>query len=86
MKKYFRLYNDDKIHLQLFGHGFRYNMYFKLNGSTIRQYSISTLFCGTFGVEGGIRWADTFEMELEDPVLKRRIAHSYDITALPIEG
>ena len=46
----------------------------------------TAMFCGTFGVEGGIRWADTFEMELEDPVLKRRIAHSYDITALPIEG
>ena len=46
----------------------------------------TAMFCGTFGVEGGFRWADTFLMELEDPVLKRRIVHRYDITALPIEG
>ena len=46
----------------------------------------TAMFCGTFGVEGGIRWADTFSMELEDPVLKRSIVHRYDITALPIEG
>ena len=46
----------------------------------------TAMFCGTFGVEGGIRWADTFLLELEDPVLKRSIAHRYDIAALPIEG
>ena len=46
----------------------------------------TAMFCGTFGVIGGIRWADTFAIELEDPVLGRRIAHSYDLRALPVEG
>ena len=44
------------------------------------------MFCGTFAVTGGIRWADEFIIELEDPVLKRTIKHSYTIEALPIEG
>ena len=46
----------------------------------------TAMFCGTFGVIDGIRWAHTFAIELEDPVLGRRIAHSYDLRALPIEG
>ncbi len=46
----------------------------------------TAMFGGTLGVRGGIRWADTFVMELEDPVFKRRITHSYDIRALPVEG
>jgi hypothetical protein len=44
------------------------------------------MYGGTFGVIGGLRWADEFAMELEDPVLKRRISHTYGIRALPIEG
>ncbi len=46
----------------------------------------TAMFCGTFGVQGGIRWADAFRMELEDPILKRSITHCYEIEALPIEG
>lgn len=46
----------------------------------------SVLFGGTFPVLGGIRWANCFSMELEDPVRKRRISHSYRIDSLPIEG
>ena len=46
----------------------------------------TAMFCGTFGVRGGIRWAETFAIELEDPVLKRRLSHSYHVRALPIEG
>ena len=42
------------------------------------------MFCGTLPALGGIRPADRFECELDDPVLKRRITCSYDITALPI--
>ena len=44
------------------------------------------LFCGTLPVIGGFRWAEEFAMELEDPVLKRRITHSYAIHALRVEG
>jgi hypothetical protein len=46
----------------------------------------SAMFCGTLAVHGGIAAADIFEMELEDPVLRRIIRHSYAITTLPVEG
>jgi hypothetical protein len=44
------------------------------------------MFCGTLAAKGGIRPAKRFRMELEDPVLKRRLAHEYSITVLPVEG
>jgi hypothetical protein len=54
------------------------------DGGTLPQGS--AMFCGTHAVHGGIAAADTFEMELEDPVLRRIIRHSYTIETLPIEG
>jgi hypothetical protein len=42
------------------------------------------MFCGTLGAKGGIRPASRFEMELDDPVLKRRITHAYDVIDLPV--
>jgi hypothetical protein len=44
------------------------------------------MYGGTFAAIGGIRWADEFAFEIEDLVLKRRIAHSYKMKSLPIEG
>jgi hypothetical protein len=44
----------------------------------------SVMFCGTLGAIGGVRPGSRFEMELEDPVLGRRLAHDYDIEALPV--
>lgn len=44
------------------------------------------MFCGTFAAKGGIRPSGAFEMELEDPVLKRKIVRSYRIRELPVEG
>jgi len=44
------------------------------------------MFGGTFAAKGGIRAASRFEFELEDPVLKRKISHGYDVTALPVLG
>ncbi|MGH6716033.1 MAG: DUF2848 domain-containing protein, partial [Bradyrhizobium sp.] len=44
------------------------------------------IFGGTFAAKGGIRPADRFECELEDPVLKRVIRHAYDVIALPVLG
>ena len=44
------------------------------------------MFGGTFAARGGIRPAPRFIMELEDPVLKRRIRHEYRIDVLPVEG
>jgi hypothetical protein len=46
----------------------------------------SAMFCGTLPAPGGIRWADTFVIELEDPILGRTISHSYSCRALPVEG
>ena len=42
------------------------------------------MFCGTLGARGGIRSASRFEMELDDPVLKRRMTHAYDVVDLPV--
>lgn len=46
----------------------------------------AAMYCGTLAVKGGIRPAEMFEMELEDPVLQRSIRHRYRIAALPIES
>ena len=42
------------------------------------------LFCGTLSCRGAIRSTGRFEMELEDPVLGRKISHAYRVRALPI--
>ena len=42
------------------------------------------MFCGTLGAIGGVRPGSRFEMELEDPVLGRRLAHAYDVESLPV--
>jgi hypothetical protein len=44
------------------------------------------MFCGTLAVHGGITPSETFEMELEDPVLGRKITHRYSVKALPDQG
>jgi hypothetical protein len=44
----------------------------------------SVMFCGTLGAIGGVRPGSRFEMELEDPVLGRRLAHAYDVEVLPV--
>jgi hypothetical protein len=46
----------------------------------------TAMFGGTMAVEGGIAPADAFEMTLEDPVLGRKIEHSYRIEVLPVLG
>ena len=44
------------------------------------------MFCGTLAAHGGVRAADIFEFELEDPVLARKISHRYRTVALPVLG
>ncbi len=44
------------------------------------------MFCGTFAVIGEVRGAARFEMEIEDPVRGRKIAHGYNVTTLPHGG
>ena len=46
----------------------------------------TAMFCGTFAVHGEISYSGSFDMELEDPVLGRKITHSYRIVQLPDEG
>ena len=46
----------------------------------------TAMFCGTFAVHGGFSYGGTFEMELEDPVLGRKLTHSYKTMSLPDEG
>ena len=53
------------------------------------RYSLNpgwVMFCGTLAAKGGIRPAQVFRMELEDPVRRRKLAHEYRITVLPVEG
>lgn len=47
--------------------------------------SEAAMFGGTFPVIGDLRWSEQFDMEIEDPVLKRRISHHYAVEALPVE-
>jgi hypothetical protein len=58
----------------------------------IARYSKSGLdegtlmFCGTLAVHGGVRPAERFEFELDDPVRGRKIHHAYSLTSLPNLG
>lgn len=53
-------------------------------GSTLSEGA--AMFCGTLAAKGGIRPSSRFSFELSDPVLGRRITHTYGIVALPIVG
>ena len=44
------------------------------------------MFCGTLAVHGGLRPAERFEFELEDPVRGRTIHHDYSVMNLPNLG
>lgn len=44
------------------------------------------MLCGTLAVHGGIKPAERFEFELEDPVRGRRIHHGYSVVSLPNLG
>jgi hypothetical protein len=46
----------------------------------------SVLFGGTLPAIGGIRPAERFEFELEDPVNRRSIRHGYNVQELPMAG
>jgi hypothetical protein len=46
----------------------------------------TVMFGGTLPAIGGIRPAERFEFELEDPVKRRSIRHGYDVQVLPMAG
>ena len=43
----------------------------------------TAMYRGTLSAIGGIRPMDSFEIELEDPILQRRLTHAYAVTLLP---
>jgi hypothetical protein len=52
----------------------------------LQEWSPGTcMFCGTLAAANKILWADSYYLELEDPVLKRRIQHEYCLKSLPIQ-
>jgi hypothetical protein len=58
-----------------------------LSRLTERQLTDGTvMFGGTLPAIGGVRPADRFDFELEDPVRRKTIAHRYDIFTLPVLG
>jgi hypothetical protein len=54
------------------------------NEGSTRLPAGAAMFCGTMPAIGAIRSSPRFEMEIEDPVLGRKLAHGYDVQALPI--
>lgn len=44
----------------------------------------TVMFCGTLPVRGALRGGRRFELELEDPVMRRSIRHAYHVTQLPV--
>jgi hypothetical protein len=46
----------------------------------------TAMFGGTHAVHGGLRPASRFDIELDDPVLGRKMTHSYRIETLPVEA
>ena len=46
----------------------------------------TAMFGGTFAAKGGIRPAERFDFEIEDPVLGRSIRHGYAVVTLPVRG
>lgn len=46
--------------------------------------SRTAMYCGTLTAIGGIRSGARFDVELEDPVLGKKITHGYDVITLPI--
>jgi uncharacterized protein DUF2848 len=55
-------------------------------GGGARLPENTVMYCGTLAAKGGVRPTQRFEYEIEDPVLRRRIAHAYSVRILPIMG
>jgi hypothetical protein len=41
------------------------------------------LFSGTIATQGGLVYGDSYDLEMEDPVLKRKISSQYKVKVLP---
>lgn len=58
--------------------------YMREEGDDLREGDL--LFGGTCGAIGDVRYSPVFIFELIDPVLGRKIRHSYDVIPVPIKG
>jgi hypothetical protein len=58
----------------------------KLYGGDVALRTGTAMFCGTLAVHGAITPSESFAMELEDPVLRRKITHSYRVLNMPDNG
>jgi hypothetical protein len=54
------------------------------HSETLAEHTL--MFCGTLAAKGGVRAAERFAFELEDPVLGRKIQRHYRTVTLPIAG
>lgn len=55
-------------------------------GGAARLPEGTLMFLGTLPAIGGVKPAEKFTLELEDPVLGRKLQHSYAIVPLPVVG
>ena len=44
----------------------------------------TAMYCGTLAAIGGISPAERFDLEIEDPVLGRKISYGYSVNTLPV--
>jgi hypothetical protein len=58
----------------------------KLYGGDVALRNGTAMFCGTLAVHGAITPSESFAVELEDPVLRRKMTHSYRVQNLPDNG
>jgi hypothetical protein len=58
----------------------------KRNAADGRLPDGTIMFCGTLAAHGGVRATNQFAFELKDPVLGRKISHTYRVRTLPILG
>jgi Protein of unknown function (DUF2848) len=56
----------------------------RMPGSEAKLPAGTAMFCGTLPVQGEIGGGERFEIELEDPVRKRSLAHAYAVRCLEI--
>jgi hypothetical protein len=73
------LYQEGSVTAMLDPHGLLARYDGELSEGTL-------MFCGTLAAHGGVRPTFEFAFELEDPVLGRKIGHTYRVQVLPILG
>ncbi|MGB0629448.1 MAG: DUF2848 domain-containing protein [Alphaproteobacteria bacterium] len=54
-----------------------------LPGETVLPAGMA-MYCGTLAAIGGIRPAERFDVEIEDPKLGRKISYGYNVNTLPV--